>query len=197
MVGLLIAVNLAALVGSLVVSRSVGRVGKQAVPLATLTAQMRFKILEAQRDMYRYLAEFADDTSPALDHLQELTRLVAEVKTIDHSSGVALELREIEDSVERYRKVLELMPSSNEGSRDWTRLREYSTTAVEQGNEAAKRARRLAEAAQAEIKDSNSASLRISTAAMLTSVCVLIASCLITFALLRWWKKLQDIFFDM
>jgi len=197
MVGLLIAVNLAALIGSLIVSRSVGRVGSEAVPLANLTARMRFKILEAQRDMYQYLAEFSDSTKPALEHLEELSRLVDEVRLIDYSSGVAAELREIEDSAERYRKVLELMPSSNEGSRDWTRLREYSATAVEQGNEAARRAQRLAESAQAEIRDSNSASYKISTAAMLTSICVLIASCLITFALLRWWKKLQDIFFEM
>jgi hypothetical protein len=189
---LLIAVDLAALAGSVLISRSVRVVAAEAEPLASATASIRHDILAAQRDLFRYLAEFSDDTSGALSHLTALTTHVKAARA-SASPEAGRELDVIEQSAERYRKVLELMPRTAEGSRDWSRLQEYSATAIELGNAVEDRATRLAAAAQAEIHRRSVAADRIATAATWVAVGVLVVSILAVLALRHWWKQFEDV----
>lgn len=189
---LLIAVDLAALAGSVLISRSVRVVAAEAEPLASATASIRHDILAAQRDLFRYLAEFSDDTSAALSHMAALTEHVKAARA-SASSEAGRELDVIEQSAERYRKVLELMPRTAEGSRDWSRLQEYSATAIDLGNAVEDRATRLAEAAQAEIHQRSVAADRIATAATWAAVGVFAVSILAVLALRHWWKQFEDV----
>lgn len=189
---LLIAVDLAALAGSVLISRSVRVVAAEAEPLASATASIRHDILAAQRDLFRYLAEFSDDTSGALSHLAALATHVKAARA-SASPEAGRELDVIEQSAERYRKVLELMPRTAEGSRDWSRLQEYSATAIELGNAVEDRATRLAEAAQAEIHRRSVAANRIATAATWVAVGVFAVSILAVLALRHWWKQFEDV----
>lgn len=193
LVGLLIAVDLAALAGSLIVSRAVRGIVDQAAPLAAGTAAIRQEILFVQRDLFRYLSEFTGDTSGALEHLEALVERVAEAKTLNTSSEVASELETIKTNALRYRKVLELMPSTVGGSRDWSRLQEYSSTAVELGDTIEQRASRLAEAAQTEIHKRSNESAKVASLAIWACAGVLTASVVTILALRHWWKRFQDL----
>ncbi len=192
LVVLLIVVDLAALAGSVVISRTVKVVAAEAEPLASATASIRHEILAAQRDLFRYLSEFSDDTSSALGHLSALGPHVAAART-SASSEAGKELDAIEQAAERYRKVLELMPRTAEGSRDWSRLQEYSATAIELGNAVEEKATRLAETAQAEIRRRSVAADRVATAATWAAVGVFAVSVGAVLALRHWWKQFEDV----
>ncbi len=197
LVGLLVAVNVAALGGNFILSRSVGVVVERAEPLASATASIRHEILAAQRELFRYLAEFSDDTSAALGHLDALERQLAQARGIAVQDRVTSELDAIARSAERYRKVLELMPSTVEGSRDWTRLQEYSATAVDLGSAVEAGATRLAEAAQEEIHDRGRNAARIVSGAMWASAAVLTLSLITVVAFRISWRRLQDLILDL
>jgi len=192
LVVLLIVVDLAALAGSLGISRSVKIVAAEAEPLASATASIRHEILAAQRDLFRYLSEFSDDTSSALGHLSALGPHVEAARKAG-SAEAGKELDSIEQAAERYRKVLELMPRTAEGSRDWSRLQEYSATAIELGNAVEERATRMAESAQAEIRRRSVASARVAAAATWAAVGVFVVSVGAVLALRHWWKQFEDV----
>jgi len=195
---LLVVVDLAALGGSLVISRSVRVVAAEAEPLASETAAIRHEILAAQRDLFRYLSEFADDATPALAHLAALAPHVAAARQVVGDEGdAAQELDAIQASAERYRKVLELMPRTVEGSRDWSRLQEYSATAIELGNAVEERATRMAEAAQAEIRQRSVAADRIARLAMWVTVGVFAVSAVAILILRHWWQRFEDVILGM
>jgi len=195
---LLVGVDLAALIGSLVISRSVRVVAAEAEPLASETAAIRHEILAAQRDLFRYLSEFADDTSPALSHLSALDpHVTAARQAVGAEDSAAKELDAIRESAERYRKVLELMPRTVEGSRDWSRLQEYSATAIELGNAVEQRATLLAEAAQADIRRRSVAADRIARAAMWATVGVFAVSAVAILILRHWWQRFEDVILGM
>ena len=193
LVGLLIAVNLVGLAGSFVISRSVRAVVEEAEPLATSTASIQSEILAAQRDLFQYLAEFSDDPSAAVNRLNALTAKVREVRKLSVPDEVSAELESIERSAEQYRKVLELLPRTVQGSRDWTRLQEYSAKAVELGKGVEERSRRLAEAAQQEIRRRSKKAASVARAATWIAVAALIASGLSVASLRHWWKRFQEV----
>ncbi len=197
LVGLLLVVDLAALGGSFVISQSIRRVVAQAEPLASATAAIRAETLGAQRDLFRYLAEFVDDTTPALQHLDNVGPHVQVARAGVGTGLLANDLDEIEKSVERYRKVLELMPRTVEGSRDWSRLQEYSSTAIELGNAVEEISTRLAQAAQEEIRVRSRNANRAAAAAMWTSVGVFALSIFAILALRHWWKQFQELLLGM
>jgi len=195
---LLAVVDLTALAGSFVISRSVRIVAAQAEPMAFATAAIRHEILAAQRDLFRYLSEFADDTAPALGHLTALQPYIAAARQVVGAEGdAAEELDAIQESAERYRKVLELMPRSVEGSRDWSRLQEYSSAAVELGNAVEERASRLAEAAQADIQHRSGAADRIARTAMWVTAGVFALSIVAILILRHWWQRFEDVILGM
>ncbi|GAB4264474.1 MAG: hypothetical protein Kow0092_16140 [Deferrisomatales bacterium] len=193
LVVLLILVDLAALAGGVAISRSVRVVVDRAVPLAAATAATRHEILAAQRELFRYLSEFTDDTSSALGHLDRLEEQVAAARAASSDPAVVAELDAIETSARRYRKVIELMPGTVAGSRDWSRLQEYSATAVELGFAVEHRASRLAEAAQEEIRTRSVGSARVASVFLGASVAVLFLSLLLVLRLRHWWRQFQDL----
>ncbi len=193
MVGLLLAVNGVALVSSVVIARSVRVVVTQTEPIALASAAVRQEILGAQKELFRYLAEFSDDTSRALAALDRLRDHLAEARAVATAPEVATELAAIEKNAEQYRKVLEILPDTSQGSRDWNRLQEYSATAVSLGTEVEESASRLVAAAQEEIRERAGAALRAASWARWGAVATLAASLLVVFALHHWWRRFQEL----
>jgi hypothetical protein len=197
LVSLLLVVNVLGLAGSIVISRSVRAVVEEAEPLANSTAFIQREILAAQRALFQYLAEFSDAPTAALGHLDAVKRRVAVMRANPLTPAVAAELDKIETSTDQYRKVLELLPRSNQGSRDWTRLQEYSSTAVNLGNAVEDRASRLAQAAQEEIRRRRDDMAHVALATLWTSIAALTASGLSVLALRHWWKRFEELILGM
>jgi len=143
------------------------------------------------------LAQFSDAPTAALGHLAAIDRSVAEIRAHPRAAAVASELDKIQQSTDRYRKVLELLPRSEQGSRDWTRLQEYSSTAVSLGTAVEERASRLAQAAQEEIRRRRDDMAHVALAALWTSIAALTASGLSVVALRHWWKRFQELILGM
>ncbi len=197
LVCLLVCTNLAGLAISVAITRSVRTVAGHAAPLASATAAVRTEILAAQREMFRYLAEFSDDTEAARGHLDRLAEQLQQARAVAGSEEVGAALEAIGKSAERYRKVLELMPETVSGSRDWARLQEYSTRAVELGQDVEQGATRLADQAQAEIQRHNRASAQVADGASWAAGAVLVASLFTVLYLRHWWKRFQDQILEM
>lgn len=193
LVGLILVVCIVAVTGSTVIFRSVRVVVDEAVPLADRTESLKHEILAAQQGLFRYLAEFSDDTSEVLRHLDRLAEVLAETDRLAASPQVREDLETIKTSAERYRKVVQLLPGTVSGSRDWSRLQEYSATAVALGTAVEEGATRLAESAQAEIQQRSGDSARIANAAMWISVAVFALSMVVILALRHWWKQFQEL----
>lgn len=189
---LLVLVDLTALTGSIVVTRSIRAVSERAAPVAATTAAIRLEIMAAQNELFRYLAEMADDTKRALTHLDALDRHLETTRTLDVADASREELKSIQASADRYRKVLQLLPGTVAGVRDWARLQEYSETAIRLGLEVEQRVGQLADQAQQEIQDKNRNATRVAQAAMWGSVGVLSVSVLALLALRHWWKRFED-----
>jgi hypothetical protein len=113
------------------------------------------------------------------------------------TAAVAAELDKIDKSTDQYRKVLELLPRSNQGSRDWTRLQEYSSAAVNLGNTVEDRASRLAQAAQEEIRRRRDDMAHVALATLWISIAALTASGLSVLALRHWWKRFEELILGM
>jgi hypothetical protein len=193
LVGILILVSVAALAGGMFLLRSARAVAEQARPLASVTAAMRHEVLSVQRDLFRYLSELESDTASAMAHLDALAQRVTEAKRLAASPEIESAVDEMETGVERYRKVLDLItPQTADGSRDWSRIQEYSEAAVAQGREVEEGAMRLAEIAQTELHRRDRESARIALAAVWASAGVLGFSLLVALSLRRWWKRFED-----
>ncbi|MBI5014282.1 MAG: hypothetical protein HZB55_02175 [Deltaproteobacteria bacterium] len=197
LVTLLLVVNGLGLAGSIVISRSVRAVVEEAEPLANSTEFIQREILAAQRTLFQYLAEFSDAPTAALGHLDAVDQRVAVMRAAHPSPAVAAELDKILEGTDRYRKVLELLPRSSQGSRDWTRLQEYSSAAVNLGTAVEERASRLAQAAQEEIRRRRDDMATVAVAALWTSIAALTASALSVVALRHWWKRFQELILGM
>ena len=189
---LLVLVDLTALIGSLMVTRSIRVVSERAAPVAASTAAIRNEIMAAQNELFRYLAELADDTSHAMSHLDALAVHVGSTRALDVSAEVKSELDTIQDSASRYGKVLALLPGTVEGARDWSRLQEYSETAIRLGLDVEQKVGRLADQAQQEILAKNREASRVAAAAMWGSVGVLTISLAALLALRHWWKRFEE-----
>jgi len=189
---LLVLVDLTALTGSIVVTRSIRAVSERAAPVAATTAAIRLEIMAAQNELFRYLAEMADDTKGALTYLDALDRHLETTRTLDVADTSREELKSIQASADRYRKVLQLLPGTVAGVRDWARLQEYSETAIRLGLEVEQMVGQLADQAQQEIQDKNRNATRVAQAAMWGSVGVLSVSVLALLALRHWWKRFED-----
>ncbi len=189
---LLILVDLTALTGSLLVTRSIRVVSERTAPVAATTAAIRQEIMAAQNELFRYLAELSDDTTGAVAHINTLGRHLDTTRALDVSVEVLAELDTIQASTTRYRKVLALLPGTVAGARDWARLQEYSETAIRLGLEVEQRVGRLADQAQQEILAKNRDATRVANAAMWGSVGVLSVSLLALLALRHWWKRFED-----
>ena len=189
---LLILVDLAALTGSLLITRSIRVVSERAAPVAAITAAIRQEIMTAQNELFRYLAELTDDTTQAVAHLDALGRHLDSARALDASPEERAELDTIQASTTRYRKVLELLPGTVKGARDWARLQEYSETAIRLGREVEQTVGQLADQAQQEILTKNRDATRVASAATWGSVGVLAVSLLALLALRHWWKQFED-----
>jgi hypothetical protein len=190
---LLLLVDLTALTGSLLVTRSIRAVSERAAPVAATTAAIRQEIMGAQNELFRYLAELSDDTSRAVARIDSLGQQLTTLRSLDGSdTALAGELDTIRKSAEQYRKVLALLPGTVEGVRDWARLQEYSEAAIRLGLEVEQRVGRLADQAQKEILAKNRDATRVASAAMWGSVAVLTISLLALLALRHWWKRFED-----
>jgi hypothetical protein len=170
---------------------------EEAEPLANSTAFIQREILAAQRVLFQYLAEFSDAPTAALGHLDAVKGRVAEMRAHPLTAAVAAELDKIDKSTDQYRKVLELLPRSNQGSRDWTRLQEYSSAAVNLGNTVEDRASRLAQAAQEEIRRRRDDMAHVALATLWISIAALTASGLSVLALRHWWKRFEELILGM
>lgn len=193
MVGLLIAVNAVALVSSIVIARSVRVVVNEAEPMALASAGVRQEILGAQKELFRYLAEFSNDTARALTHLDRLRAHLAEARAVASTPELAAELAAIEKNAEQYRKVLEILPGTAQGSRDWNRIQEYSKAAVDLGSAVEESASRLVATAQDQIRERAGAALRTAAWAQWGAVATLAASLLVVFSLHHWWRRFQEL----
>lgn len=197
LVMLLLVVSGLGLAGGIVISRSVRAVVDEAEPLAQSTAFVQREILAAQRGLFQYLAEFTDTPAAALGHLDAVSKRVAEMRSGPLSPAVTAELDKIHEATDQYRKVLELLPHSTQGSRDWTRLQEYSATAVNLGNAVEERASRLAQAAQEEIRRRREGMARVAAITLWVSIGALAASAGSVVALRHWWKRFEELILGM
>ncbi len=161
LVGLLLVVDGMLLGTSLVMERSIREAARTARPLTDAAAAVRAEILAAQRDLFRYLAEFADSPGPALAHLERLKERLRQARSIPGAGAFADELDAIRQSADRYRKVLELLPGTVAGTRDWNRIEEYGAAAVRLGAEVEQRAERLVSAALEGIRKSDAQAARL------------------------------------
>ncbi|WP_025322646.1 hypothetical protein [Deferrisoma camini] len=193
LVALLVATNGGVLVGSWMVERSVTDAVERARPVVEVTGEIRAEILAAQREMFRYLAEFADDVTPALQHLDRLSEQVARARTLPGTRAMADDLDAMDTDVRRYRKVLELLPSTTGGTRDWARIQEYGATAVRLGAEVGRRAEKIATDALSTIRRRGKAAVRVARWARWAAVGTLGVSLITVFALARWWRRFQDL----
>ncbi len=164
-----------------------------ALPLVEVTGEIRAEILAAQREMFRYLAEFADDVTPALQHLDRLSEQVARARTLPGTRAMADDLDAMDTDVRRYRKVLELLPGTTGGTRDWARIQEYGATAVRLGAEVGRRAEKIATDALSTIRRRGKAAVRVARWARWAAVGTLGVSLITVFALARWWRRFQDL----
>ncbi len=192
LVGLLLLVDGMLLGTSLVVERSIREAVRTARPLTDAAAAVRAEILAAQRDLFRYLAEFAESPDPALAHLDRLGERLRQARAVPGAEGFARELDAIGQSVDRYRKVLELLPGTVAGARDWNRIEEYGAAAVRLGAEVEQRAERLVAAALEEIRKSDAQAARLAAWARWAAAAALAVTLLIVLALARWWSRFQD-----
>ncbi len=192
LVGLLLVTNVGALAASWLVERSVRSATEKAQPLLGATVAIRAEILAAQRDLFRYLAEFTPDVAPALSRLDNLEKLLEQARGLPGAEGFRPELDEIGRAADRYRKVLEILPRTVEGARDWNRIEEYGTMAVRLGTEVEKRADRLASLALARIRSNGEAAARLATWVRWASLGGLGVGLLTILALVRWWRRFQD-----
>ncbi|RMG86582.1 MAG: hypothetical protein D6708_14085, partial [Candidatus Dadabacteria bacterium] len=112
---LLVGTNAGVLAGSWLVERAVTEAVRTAQPVVDTTGRIRAEILEAQREMFRYLAEFSDDVSDALAHLERVRAEVERARALPGARGMDDDLQAIEKGVEQYRKVLELLPAAAGG----------------------------------------------------------------------------------
>ena len=190
--GLLLAVDGLVLGGSWVVARSVTAATERAQPVAGHAHAVQTEIVQAQKELFRHLAEFAPDTSEVLTHLDRLDRHVRQMRGLAGSGWALEELDAIDRSVRRYRKVLGLLPGPAAGVRDWERLREYSATAVRLGADVEQRASALAGRADDEIRILNLRAARLARAAQRTAAGVLVGSLVAIGFLVHWWKRFQD-----
>jgi hypothetical protein len=197
LVGLLLVVNLLALTGGLVVSRSVRAVVEEAEPLATATAAIQREILGAKSELFQYLAQFSDSPDGALVHLDAVSKTLGQMRAISHSKETDAEVERMQQSTNQYRKVLELLPRTTQGSRDWSRIQEYSNTAVTLGKDVEGLAKGLSDTAQKEIRERSTSMARGATTALWLSVAAILASLGSLAALHHWWKRFQELILGM
>ncbi len=190
---LLVGTNAGVLAGSWLVERAVTEAVRTAQPVVDTTGRIRAEILEAQREMFRYLAEFSDDVSDALAHLERVRAEVERARALPGARGMDDDLQAIEKGVEQYRKVLELLPAAAGGTRDWSRIQEYGSTAVRLGDAARDRAERLAQRALETIDARGNTALLVARGARWAAAATLGISVLTVIALARWWRRFQDV----
>jgi hypothetical protein len=192
LVGCLILVDLAALVNGLVVSRTLGSVLERSRPLASATHSVRQEILAAQTELFRYLAEFEDDTAAAAAHVDALARLITDARQLAMPPEAEIELEEIEKGAERMRKLLDIMPAMGEGPRDWSRLQEFRTAAGEESRTIEEHSLRLTEIAETEIRNRYQRLAQITTLSVRVFAGVLASILVVVLFLRRWWRRFQD-----
>ena len=193
LVALLVTVDVAALAGGFFVARSVRPMAAEAEPLAGAAMSIQSEILAAQRDLFGYFSEFAEDTAPALAHVDALLARVVEARRIGTSPEVLAELESIDGSAQKYRKGLEFLPRGIQGARERGRLQEHGARAVELGVALEEGARRLASAARGEIRRKSSDATAAVRSAVWGSVGVLVATTLAIAVLRHCWKRFQDV----
>ena len=194
LVALLVTVDVAALAGGFFVARSVRPIAAEAEPLAGAAMSIQSEILAAQRDLFGYFSEFAEDTAPALAHVDALLDRVVEARRIGTSPEVLAALDSIDVSAQKYRKGLDLLPHGIQGARERGRLQEHGARAVvELGVALEEGARRLASAARGEIRRKSSDAAAAVRSAVWGSVGVLVASTLAIAVLRHCWKRFQDV----
>ena len=192
MVALLVFVNVAAVVCSIIIYTSVHTIAKRYQPFAAAcNAAERYTIL-AQRDMYEYLSELSDSTKSTLRDIDLLIESMDEANKVAPGPEQEAALSEIKKLTGQYRLAVEQLPSVVSGSKDWGRMEEIRKTAVRYGGEVAKRTGDLSAWAQGEIRARNTTSAMITTVALVTFVVVMITSVVVLLILNHWWRRFQD-----
>ncbi len=192
LVVLLLFVNIAAVVGSIVIYTSVHSVAATYQPFALATTEIEKEIISAQRDMFEYLSELTDSPEKAISHLDILDRTLQRAK--ERAPGDKIkELEEIGRLAAKYRATIGQIPMLLQGSRDWSRVYELRASAIRFGGEVADRAATLAKWSNAEIEKRNGRSGLLTTVEMGTFVLVLGLSVVVLLALKHWWKRFQDL----
>jgi hypothetical protein len=192
MVLLLIFVNIATVIGSVIIFKSVDSIVSTYQPFSVHTSEIEQHVILAQRGMYEYLSEMSDSTKATLANVDDLKASIKRAEKFAPGPSQKESLKALDTLSSQYRMAIEQLPNAMEGSRDWSRVEEIRTTSVSYGEEAAKLASDLATEARKEINNRNATAQRVTTITLVVFIIVFFASFLVLLTLRHWWRTFQD-----
>jgi hypothetical protein len=193
LVVLLLCSQLLALAGSIALARSAKDALSGGDPDPLMAAAFHSDVLAAQRDLFQYLAYGSETPAAALSQLEQVQKGLESLRRSGLQRGSETEFATMEESAREYRKLLDRWLQSGQRTGAGETSPADGANALEIGRALEERARRLSEAVQAEVRQKNLWSLRLASGALWTTFGLIAGSALSVAALVRWWRRFQEV----
>ncbi len=196
LVSLIVVINVLAAVSLFLLQRSLSVIEGEYQPVLIASGTISTEVHQAQASLYKYLGEYLESTEEVESRTGALERTLLETAELKAAGEWRQELEAIQGSLAKYRVVIRNMPAIGEGT-DWDEVDEMRTQAVVLGREMEGQAAGLREGDGARIGLKARHSLQISRIAIVTFLCFLLLSAVITALLLAWWRQFQDMILNL
>lgn len=188
---LVIIVDIIAAASLLVVTKLMSTIVTRYQPLVVYSGDIASSVYRVHTGLYQYLAEYRQDTQELQAEVRNLRGTIAQAFKLPGTADVGTDLQEIAVALEKYQKVVELLPKIGTVT-DWNELEELKNQAVSLGGQIEKLAADMKQHSYERIQSNAQRSQRVSSLALYTFIGFLVLSVIIVVLLFIWWRDFQE-----
>jgi hypothetical protein len=193
---LVIILDLIAATSLLVVTNLMNDILLRDEPLVVYSGDIASGVYKAQMGLYQYLGEYQSDTSHVQEEIDRLRKTIEGALSLESASEFGEELGSISEMVEKYQKVIKLLPQIGAVT-DWEEVEELKNKAVELGGAIEEMAGKMKANSYRRIEEKAARSGKIAAVAMYVFIGFLVLSLVIIVLLYLWWKDFQAMMLEL
>ncbi|MFH1288643.1 MAG: hypothetical protein ABII25_08110 [bacterium] len=184
---LVISINMVGIIGVFQIKKRLNQNINECQPIVKLCEGIYSYTLSSQIEAYKFLAGYSKDIDLLTPHLKKIQKLIDELSELRLSSTLDTQVRQIKQSLEKYKKTASLLETSS----TWDQKDQIQQNLVDSGREIIDMALRLKNQAYDEISENNSLSDNTMRRVIFLFLSLCGMSIIITFLEYKFWNRLQ------
>jgi hypothetical protein len=160
-------------------------------PLVIQSGEISSSVYRVHTGLYQYLGEYREDTAGIRQEVGRLRGLIGEAFKIPGAQDLGADLQEIDVTLEKYDKVLQLLPKIGTVT-DWSEVDELKNQAIALGGQVEELAATMKKHAYDQISEKAARSRVVARTALLVFIAFFALSLVIVVLLLIWWRSFQE-----